>query len=215
MSLEDTHQFSMDEQSREIFIDRARGNIEESDVDSRMASTFIKNLRHLDKKPNPILIHLTGGGGGNWEDGMAMYDAITFSESFITILIYGHACSMSSIIPQAADYRVVMPNTYMMCHYGYDSLDDVHMNVRLWIAFNSSKLSKSLISIYASKMQNSKFVDEKAVKNNLSYSKRHLTNKLKDGDWYLTAEEMIYYGFADAIMGEKFSSVKELKNYYE
>ena len=56
--------------------------------------------------------------GGEWSDGMAIYDAISMSRSYITIIAYGQAESMSSIIFQAADRRLITPNTYFMSHYG-------------------------------------------------------------------------------------------------
>ena len=212
-TLDDLHDYSIDIPNRELYITRAPRNEDDSDVESRMAANFIKNLRILDKKPGPILIHLLGGGGGGWEDGMAMYDAISFCESYISILMYGHACSMSSLIPQAADFRVIMPNCYMMCHYGYETLDDVHMNVRLWTSFSSSTLSKKLIDIYAGKMQHSPYIKDRNVRNPLESSKRFLTKKLKDGDWYMTPEDILYYGFADSILGEsKTPTINSLKD---
>ena len=84
----------------------------------RMATTFIKNIRLLDQiKNEPIIIHMDSLGG-NWGDGMAIYDAIKISRSHVTILVYGQAESMSSIILQAANKRITMPNAYFMCHYG-------------------------------------------------------------------------------------------------
>ena len=41
--------------------------------------------------------------GGNWNDGMAIFDAIELCQSYVTIIVYGQAESMSSIILQAAD----------------------------------------------------------------------------------------------------------------
>ncbi len=44
--------------------------------------------------------------GGSWNDGMAIFDAIQLSKSYVTIISYGQAESMSSVILQAADKRV-------------------------------------------------------------------------------------------------------------
>ena len=42
---------------------------------------------------------------------MAIFDAIKICRSHVTILVYGQAESMSSIILQAADKRIMMPNS--------------------------------------------------------------------------------------------------------
>ena len=42
--------------------------------------------------------------------------------------------------------------------------------------------------------------------------KNYLKRKLKDGDWYLDANEAVYYGFADLVLNtRKFNSINSLK----
>lgn len=210
--LEDVNTFNVDCKSREIFISRCHGSSDEdSDIENRMSSMFIKNIRVLDQKPSPILIHLNAGGGGEWEYGMSMFDAITYSKSYITVLIYGYACSMSSIIPQAADFRVMMPNAYMMCHYGYDSVDGSHIDNLKYFEFVKKQTYK-LIDIYAERMQNSQFISEKKTKSPKRYAAKFIKEQLNQGDWYLTAEQALYYGLIDEILGsERFPNIDSLK----
>jgi ATP-dependent protease ClpP protease subunit len=210
--LDDLNNFSVDYKNREIFIHRYFNNSEEDDVENKMSSMFIKNIRALDQKVAPILIHLNAGGGGEWEQGMSMYDAITFSESYITVLIYGYACSMSSIIPQAADFRVMMPNSYMMCHYGSETIDGNHSNNIKYFEL-CKKLSKKMVDIYASKIQYSPFVKEKKAKNPLKYAETFIRKKMEGDDWYLTAEDALYYGLVDKILGSnEYPNIRSLKH---
>ena len=77
-----------------------------------MSNTFIKNIRALEiKSDKPIIIHMQSVGG-EWSDGMAIYDAISMCRCHVTMIAYGQAESMSSIIFQAADTRLITPNTY-------------------------------------------------------------------------------------------------------
>jgi ATP-dependent protease ClpP protease subunit len=210
--VEDVNSFSIDYKAREIFLHRSHTNEEDSDVENRMSSMFIKNLRILDQKPGPILIHLNAGGGGNWEDGMAMYDAILFAESYITVLIYGSACSMSSIIPQSADFRVIMPNAYFMCHYGATSIEDSHKNILSYVSM-TEKMRNSMVEIYAQKIKESPFMKKKGAKYGINYAREFITRKLNEGDWYITSEEAVFYGLVDDILGrEKYLTVRSLKH---
>lgn len=200
--LEDLHFFNVDYKSREIYINRSDNNSEEDDdIENRLSSMFIKNIRLLDQNPSPILIHLNAGGGGEWEQGMCIFDSIYYAKSYVTVLIYGYACSMSSIIPQAADLRIMMPNSYMMCHYGSEHVTGDHVNNAKYFDF-LKKMTSKMIDIYAEKMQYSTFIKDKKAKHPKEYACKFIKEQLDKGDWYLTAEEAVYYGLADHILGE-------------
>ena len=93
----------------------------ESGVDNLMAEYFVKGMHLLESKNSekPITI-IMNNPGGDWYHGMAIYDSISCSLCPCTIKVYGHAMSMGSVILQAADYRILMPRSRMMIHYGYD-----------------------------------------------------------------------------------------------
>lgn len=210
--LQDLNEFSVDVDNREIFVHRYYNNSEEDDVENKMSSMFIKNMRALDQKPDPILIHLNAGGGGEWEVGMSMYDAITFAKSYVTVLIYGYACSMSSIIPQAADFRVMMPNSYMMCHYGSEAFTNDHINNKKYFRF-ASQLTNNMIDIYSSRMQHGSYFKERYNSTvALKYARVFIQKKMEEGDWYLSAEDAVHYGLADQILGsQKYPNIAALK----
>jgi len=55
-----------------------------------------------------------------------------------------------------------------------------------------------MVSIYAEKCH--KYGDYfKEREYNLSKTKSFIKRKMKDGDWYMEAEEAVYYGFVDGL----------------
>lgn len=200
MVLSDAHEYNVNLDTRELFLHQFLEENSESGcgVDYRMANVFIKNLRYLESlSHDEILIHMTTDGG-EWPYGMAIYDAISFSPCHVTILAYAHARSMSSIILQAADRRVMTPNCDFMIHYG--SMDVGEINT---ISFHSEsewgkKLDERMLTIYVNKCCGSSGF----LKWSRNRIKTFLDRKMKDKqEWYLTAQDAVHYGFADAVLG--------------
>lgn len=195
---------------KEIFVNRMQNDFEDDDVNHEMSSIFIKNLRALDMLNGNILIHLNANRGGQWEDGMAMYDSIKHARSYVTVLIYGSACSMGSLIPQAADFRVIMPNAYMMCHYGEEDLSDIHTNNVKYFEI-AQKMAAKMIDIYSFKVKDSEYVKSRKLRYPDRFAKSFVKKKLDEGNWYLTSQEALYYGLVDAILGtEKYPNIDSL-----
>ena len=210
--IESIHNQNIDLKQREIYLHGHHGPFEDDPgVEYRMATTFIKNLRHLDYLKNePILVHMHSLGG-NWGDGMAIYDAISLCRSYVTIVAYGQAESMSSIILQSADNRVMMPNAYFMCHYGSSGNSGSYLDTQNWAKFEE-KILETMLDIYTARSQKGKYFKEKFKPVTTEKIKRFLKRKLKDGDWYLTAHEAVYYGLADNVITHRsFGSVNSLK----
>jgi ATP-dependent protease ClpP protease subunit len=208
----EVHAYGVDLKNREVFLHGYHGQFEEDPgVEYRMATTFIKNIRTLDSLDNqPIVVHMHSAGG-NWSDGMAIYDTISLCKSHVAVLAYGQAESMSSIILQAADLRIMMPNAHFMTHYGSSGYDGDYLSVQ-----NASRFEKSMvdtmINIYAEKCIKGKFFNEHYKSPTLEKVKGYLKRKLKSGDWYLGAHEAVYYGFADGVItGRKYENINSLK----
>ena len=199
--LYDFHNHGSNIDSREIFLHNyyISGDEENPGVEYKMSNTFIKNIRALDiKSDKPILVHMQSVGG-EWADGMAMYDAITMCRSHVTIIAYGQAESMSSIIFQAADARLITPHTYFMSHYGSTSAGGDYLNVQNWVKYEK-QICDIMLDIYANQCCNGMFFIEKYGKGAVTKVKNYLSTKLKSGDWYITAQEAVNYGFADKVI---------------
>lgn len=103
-------------------------------ADATMNELAVKGLTFLDSwSTNPITIYLNTLGG-DWYHGMGMYDLIQSLKSHVTIVVLGHACSMGSVILQAADERVLSHHSVIMIHDGSESLHSDCKSVEAWAA---------------------------------------------------------------------------------
>lgn len=187
---------------REIWIhgidmntDSYRGT--EPGVEYMMANKVIKNLHILRHQSAslPITIHLHTCGG-LWEEGMAIYDTIRLMPYLVTIISYTHARSMSSIIFQAGDRRIMLPNSYFMFHLGTMNFDGEARTFQSNSDFARLN-NKKMIDIYVNKAKTGpKFQDWSDAKI------RSLINREmeKKSDVFLEPEEAINWGFADEIL---------------
>lgn len=208
----DIQSYGIDYKNRELYLHSYVANTdEEPGVDYRMSTTFYKNIRMLDTMSNaPILIHMHSIGG-NWNDGMAIYDAISLCKSYVTIIVYGQAESMSSIILQAADKRVMTPNSYFMCHFGSSGYSGNYLDVQKGAAFEK-KMTDAMLNIYTEQCIKGKYFKEHYSEPEFEKVKNYLKRKLKDGDWFMEANESVYYGFADCVLDtRKCKDINSLK----
>lgn len=169
----------------------------EPGVEYVMANRFIRNLNILMRKSDkPILIHMKTCGG-DWTEGMAIYDAIKSCPNPIIILSYTHARSMSSLIFQAADKRVMMPHSTYMFHDGTISVEGTVK--QFYTEYERTKIAEEqMLTIYINAMKNKgKMKNEKPEK-----IKKWLRDQMdRKEDVYLSAEQAIELGFADEIFG--------------
>ena len=208
------HDHNIDIQNREIYLHSYLGESdEEGGVDYRSSVKFEKNLRYLNLLSlEPILVHMHLPGG-DWQDCLGMYDAIKASKADVIILAYAKAESSSSVLLQAADLRILMPNTNVMIHYGSFSVDAEHSKAAAaGIQWNERECDK-MIDVFTDRCMNSSICKEKNWKRMMA--KKHIVSQLANKcDWILTSEEALYYGFADGILGsKKFPNIDFLKTY--
>lgn len=208
----DIHNFGISADTRELFInpDYSVDN-DSAEVDYRMASTLIKNVRFLNNlNHNNIIIHMCSCGGV-WEYGLAMYDAIKASQSVVYIIAYAHARSMSSIILQAGDYRILSPNTYVMIHEGSDGYEGSSHGLSAHVeqAKNAAKL---MLDIYIEQCKHGSYF-KKLQMTDLRI-RNFIVKKMREKqEWYLSASEAIEYGFADYILGDdKCPTIEDIIN---
>lgn len=173
--------YNMDIRSRTIYLD--------DDIDENSASLFIKCLRYLDKTTGDITI-VMNCEGGCVSNGFAMYDVIKACQNEITIKVYGATMSMATVVLQAADRRVMSPNSRMMIHVGGMEVGGHFKNVKRAVAENDA-LDKICMDIYLDKIHevNPDF-------------KRSQLQKMMDFDSYISAQRCLELGLIDEIDGE-------------
>ncbi len=206
------HEFNVDSINREIYLHSDLNDNEEGGVDWRSAVVFEKNLRYLNVLSlEPILVHMHLPGG-DWQDCLGIYDAIKASKSKVCIIAYTKVESSSSVLLQAADLRILMPNTNFLIHYGSISVDNEHKAALSMIQW-SEKESQKMIDIFTDKCVSSKIATEKNWKRMMV--KKHIMHQLATKrDWILDAQEAVDYGFADGVVGsKKFPNIDFIKNH--
>jgi ATP-dependent protease ClpP protease subunit len=210
--LQTLHSYNVDIKNREVYLHSYMSDSDiEPGVDYRTAVNFEKNLRYLNLLSNdPILVHMHLPGG-DWEDCMAIYDTIQKSKSKITILAYGKVQSASSVILQAPNLRIIMPNVNILIHYGSISLDSEHSKAAASSLRWNEKECDKMIDIFVDRCMQSSLAKEKNWKRMMA--KKHIQSQLASQcDWILTAQEALHYGFVDAIVGEKkYPNIDSLK----
>jgi ATP-dependent protease ClpP protease subunit len=212
----DAHEFGIMLDTREIFISPPlNDNIDEAMIDHVVFHQFLRNLQILNSMgTETILIHMATCGG-DWEYGMAMYDAIKNScddESLsdIVILSYAHARSMSSIIPQAATWRVMMPTAYYLVHFGEYGDEGNYTNVMANMHWHE-KETDIMMEVYLERIREGQFFkregwDDKQILDWLR------TTMSKEQEFYMTARDAVDKGFADAVLGDEgFETIVKLR----
>ena len=189
----------------------------ESGVDHLMAESFIKGLHVLESKNDNEITIIMNNPGGEWYHGMAIYDAIQNARCHCTIKVYGYAMSMGSIILQAADNRILMPNSRFMIHYGGTSFDEASLPlIEKWVN-EERRINYDMEEIYLkamldkeekeghgylAKTLSSILNSPKTFSRKAETKKEELRSVLKEMlnfDTILTAEETVDLGFADEI----------------
>lgn len=199
--------FLVGEPGYNVGVPAEEGGANEPGVEYQMSTKFIKNL-HIamrngvrtankkkgERKYQPIVIHMKTCGG-DWQEGMAIYDTIRTCPNPTTILCYTHARSMSSIILQAANKRIMMPHSYFMFHQGDAVVGGTIKQVQSLVEF-SRRDDEIMLNIYADQMKRNGRFKNSSRKTIKEWLVRQMNRK---EDVYLTAKEAVDYGLADEI----------------
>jgi len=197
--ISDIHLHNLDTERRRIYLQEKDDAGENPGVDYRTYQTFLKNL-HILRDACDIEIYLQTGGGC-WYSGMAIYDAINNWQKNCrhkcTIFGFGMICSMGTVIMQAARERVLSEHCMFMVHYGSTDASGDVQSMQNYASYQEYE-KNLMIGIYASRVVEGEFAKEKGY--NLSKVKSFIKRKMEKGDWYMNAEDAVYYGFADRIL---------------
>jgi ATP-dependent protease ClpP protease subunit len=197
--------YGLDVENREIFLfpreEYMYGGGEEAlvepGVEFGLANQFIRNLRILSNiSDEPILVHLKSCGG-DWIEGLAMYQAIKACPNHVTMLNYASARSMSSIIFSAADHRAMMPFSTFMIHTGSNCL--VGTGTQVHTEYEEVlKADRIMFDIYIDLLKESEPMKGWTRKRVDTW----ITKKMKEKEEvYFSAEEAVEHNFADVVFG--------------
>lgn len=191
------HSYGIDVKNREIYINEYDDSGESAGVDHRMLQNFIKNINALKNiSKDPITVHMQTLGGCYYS-GMGIYDAIKSCRCKTTFIGYGQLCSMGTMIIQSATKRLLTPSSVFMCHFGSSDLSGDYLSSQNYASIEKMNAQK-MLNIYSERCNKSgEFFKERGY--NLSRTKSYIKRKLYSGDWYMSSEEAVYYGFIDGI----------------
>lgn len=184
--IEQYHDYNIGYDSREIFLGH------DNDIDNKLAIDFIKNLRLLESaNDTEIKIHLISPGG-HWHSAIAIYDSIKNSKLKITIIGYGEIASAATIILQAADVRLVMPNSLLLIHPISYSLDsDIITN--MYHQNSAAADFDNMLEIYTSRLSGREKTNMKKKLKKIMTEKR---------DVFLPVKEALELNLIDGIVGQ-------------
>lgn len=196
----DWYEFGINADSREMMLtSRVDDGGDAMGVNAQMAGQFCRALRLLSYLGRgPILIHMSTCGG-EWEYGMAIYDAIISCPCVVTILAYSGARSMSGLIFQAADYRVLQPNADFMFHLGTFGGNMNYISAQTEASENKRLTAVMLQILVESCRKGIHF---------RRWSRERIRRELlahmeKRGEVFLPARQAVEWGFADAVLGDE------------
>lgn len=184
----------------------------EPGVEYKMSARLIKNLQILSQidPRRPILIHMKTCGG-DWQEGMAIYDAIWACPNPIAILSYTHARSMSSIILQAADRRVLMPHSYFLIHEGTLGAIGTAKSVHSFVDWDNRIVRPTMLNIYTERLKQKGKFQRRAPERIKEMLQEEMDKK---EDVYLTAQEAVEWGFADDVFNRNWPALTKFsKNF--
>lgn len=188
--------YSLNIPDRIVYVGSESTGIEgESGTDFQMFTRFLKNLDILNTiSQEPIRVK-TANIGGDWNYGMAMFDAIRESKSPVDMYLYAYACSMGSIIPQAARTRYIARNADFLVHLGSADFMGNLKTVNANLDYYNSK-TPVMLDIYAKRCVVGPYF--KALEMSEAEIATFISDNIdKKDEWWMTSEEAIHYGFAD------------------
>lgn len=197
---------------------------EEAGIYWNTARRIILGLSILDdaRGDRPITI-LMNSCGGDWDHGMAIFDAVQSCRAHVTIINLSHASSMSSVILQSGDLRITAPHGCYMIHDGHEGVHDTPKSVINTVEYSKTHVLPAMYQIYLERVQER---DEQAGRPRVDIQEaaRILNGKLPVGaerirpskgvegirmshiaqlcgqDTYFTPEEMVKLNFADRLL---------------
>lgn len=150
-------------------------------------------MRTLDvwsrQEPGCDITILLNSPGGDAFAGFGLMDFLSGLRERghrITIKVVGAAMSMAVTVLQAADERIIGPNSYLMIHEASLDIGEVSFADMVDHTKRTERIQNKVFAALAERS---------------TLSIRAIKAKAKKNDWLLDAEEALKYGFVDRISG--------------
>lgn len=174
----------VDVTSRSIYIGRASSTTSGEEIGPESLSRLLQALILLERKSaSPITIYLNTEGGCLW-NALGMCDIIKASSLSVTMVGVGRVWSCGSILMQAADYRMMTPNSTMLIHGGDMAISGHPLQGKAWVEAER-RATHTVAGMYAERSQK-----------DINYFKR-VMNRAQDTIY--TAQEALDIGLIDEV----------------
>jgi ATP-dependent Clp protease, protease subunit len=166
----------LDESAREIFLF--------GQLDINAASKIISNVIQLDRASKSNISLVISSFRGDEGAGWTIYDALCLTRCKVVGKCYGECMSISVLLLQGCDLRLLAPNCRLMLHNGSVELENETLD-------DLNRLVKEEFFL------THRYYEELAKKSNLTVDQ---VKKLCDNSTYMSADTAVGYGFADSIL---------------
>lgn len=164
-------------------------------VEEDMANHLVAQLLLLDSQSKSPITMYVNSPGGLVTAGLAIYDVMQHVKSPIYSVVIGQACSMGSLLAQAAEKRYMTPHSRHMIHRissgtqgtsGSLHVQELEFEDARRRLEESKKMNEMLTQIYVKHNTKGK-----------TYEELHETMRF---DTYLSPEEAIEFGLVDEVI---------------
>lgn len=169
-------------------------------VDDHSASIIVAQLLFLESQGSEEISMFINSPGGSVTAGLSIYDTMNFINCPVSTIVMGQAASMGSFLAMAGapGRRFVLPNSRTMIHRVSSGTRGTSGSVHVQeLEFEDAKRH-----LEESKRLN-EFLTQKYVEHNTAgktYDELFETMKY---DTFLSAEEAVAYGLADAVIHKR------------
>ena len=139
------------------------------------------------REPGRPMTVILNSPGGRVLDGLALFDYLSWLRSEghrLRIEVLGRAASMGGVLLQAGDERVVGANAFLLVHEVSGGAEGKSSELGDRVEFYD-QMEKRLLAILASRS---------------TLTERQIKARWSRKDWWLTAQEAVEVGLADAIL---------------
>ena len=160
----------------------------DTDVNEHSASLIVAQLLFLESQGDEDISLYINSPGGSVVDGLSIFDTMCFIKPDVSTVVLGEACSMGSFLACAGakGKRYMMPNSRMMIHQVSSGSKGTAIDMKIQLE-ETLRLNKMLTEIYV----------ENTGK---TYEQLEID---MSRDKFMTAEESVAYGLADAIITKR------------
>lgn len=172
----------------------------DTEVDEHSASLLVAQLLFLESQGNEDINFFINSPGGSVTAGLAIYDTMQFIKPDVATYVVGQAASMGSFLAQAgaAGKRFVLPESRTMIHRVSSGTPSTRGSIHVQeLEFEDAKRH-----FEESKRLNKRLTELYVKHNSKGKNYQELFETMKF-DTYLSAQEAVEYGFADAVISKR------------